>query len=406
MRKFVCTILVFIICFSNLIVFAKNEELFNKQKDVREQINQTQEELEELKIDMTENLEQIQKLDEKIMQTEEELEKTQIQALKLKKEIEDTEKKLQIEQKKYNKQKQTFEQRIIAMYEAGEIQFLDVLLSTKNLSEFLSTYYVMSEIAETDKELLDIMKEKKEKIENTSNSLNKTKKELSVILERQTRSSNILKTTKAFRENYIEKLSEKERETQEKLEEYSRNLTEVNNQILQLVTNGIDTKYIGGELAWPVPGYTKISSPYGMRVHPITHIYKLHTGVDISAPMGANFVAANDGIVIKAEYNMAYGNMVVIDHGGGIATLYAHGSETLVNVGDKVKRNQEILKVGSTGYSTGPHAHFEVRKNGHVVDPMPYITKGIVPNSEEDIKNEKENEKEYEKENQGKNQQQ
>ena len=406
MRKFVCTILVFIICFSNLIVFAKNEELFNKQKDVREQINQTQEELEELKIDMTENLEQIQKLDEKIMQTEEELEKTQIQALKLKKEIEDTEKKLQIEQKKYNKQKQTFEQRIIAMYEAGEIQFLDVLLSTKNLSEFLSTYYVMSEIAETDKELLDIMKEKKKKIENTSNSLNKTKKELSVILERQTRSSNILKTTKAFRENYIEKLSEKERETQEKLEEYSRNLTEVNNQILQLVTNGIDTKYIGGELAWPVPGYTKISSPYGMRVHPITHIYKLHTGVDISAPMGANFVAANDGIVIKAEYNMAYGNMVVIDHGGGIATLYAHGSETLVNVGDKVKRNQEILKVGSTGYSTGPHAHFEVRKNGHVVDPMPYITKGIVPNSEEDIKNEKENEKEYEKENQGKNQQQ
>ena len=137
-------------------------------------------------------------------------------------------------------------------------------------------------------------------------------------------------------------------------------------------------------MAWPVPGYTKISSPYGMRTHPITKVYKLHTGVDISAPMGANFVAANDGIVVKAEYNVAYGKMVVIDHGGGISTLYAHGSEFLVKVGDTVKRNQAVLKVGSTGYSTGAHAHFEVRKNGEVTNPMPYITNGIVPNSEED----------------------
>ena len=97
-----------------------------------------------------------------------------------------------------------------------------------------------------------------------------------------------------------------------------------------------------------------------MRVHPITGQYKLHTGVDIGAPMGANFVAANDGVVVKAGPNTAYGNMVIIDHGGGISTLYAHGSEILVEVGQTVKRGDAILKVGSTGYSTGPHAHFEV----------------------------------------------
>lgn len=169
-----------------------------------------------------------------------------------------------------------------------------------------------------------------------------------------------------------------------KIEEYNKVLEEVNKQLVELAKNEIDTAYIGGELAWPVPGYTKISSPYGMRTHPITKVYKLHTGVDISAPMGANFVAANDGIVIKAEYNIAYGKMVVIDHGGGISTLYAHGSEFLVKAGDTVKRNQAVLKVGSTGYSTGAHAHFEVRKNGKVTSPMPYITNGIVPNSEED----------------------
>ena len=154
--------------------------------------------------------------------------------------------------------------------------------------------------------------------------------------------------------------------------------------MVELAKNEIDTAYIGGELAWPVPGYTKISSPYGMRTHPITKIYKLHTGVDISAPMGANFVAANDGVVVKAEYNIAYGKMVVIDHGGGISTLYAHGSEILVEVGQTVKRGDAILKVGSTGYSTGPHAHFEVRINGVTTDPLPYITNGLIPGENKD----------------------
>ena len=111
-----------------------------------------------------------------------------------------------------------------------------------------------------------------------------------------------------------------------------------------------------------------------MRTHPITGIYKLHTGVDIGAPIGANFVAANDGIVIKAGYNIAYGNMVVLDHGGGIQTLYAHGTEILVEVGDVVTQGTSVLSVGSTGFSTGPHAHFEVRVNGACVEPLDYIT--------------------------------
>ena len=127
-------------------------------------------------------------------------------------------------------------------------------------------------------------------------------------------------------------------------------------------------------MAWPVPGYTTITSQYGMRTHPITGVYKLHTGTDISAPIGATFVAANDGIVVKAEYNTAYGNMVMIDHGGGISTLYAHGSEILVSVGQTVFKGTAVLKVGSTGYSTGPHAHFEVRVNGNPVKPLDYIT--------------------------------
>ena len=406
MRKILCIILIMAICLGSTIVMAENttnntttvtnnqssntisEELQTKQKEVQGQIDQANDELSELKIDMTENLEQIQKLDEQIANAEQELNETSEKVNILKQSIASLEESLEKEQDKYDTQKKIFEDRVVALYEAGDTQYLDVILNSRSISEFVSSYYVISEIAESDAELLNIIAERKNNIENTSEKLKKEKQEIATIIERQTRTSNVLKTTKSFREEYINKLSKKEQETQEKLDEYNQVLKEVNQQILELAKQGLEVPYTGGELAWPVPGYTRISSPYGMRTHPITGVYKLHTGVDISAPLGANFVSANDGIVVKAEYNVAYGKMVIIDHGGGISTLYAHGSEILVQVGQTVKRNEPVLKVGSTGYSTGAHAHFEVRKNGVVTNPMPYITNGIVPNSEEDEKQE------------------
>lgn len=407
MRKILCIILVCVLCFStiglaqkyvlavdeantiNTVNVVENQtatDLQNKQKEVQEQIDDANEELSNLQLDITENLEQVQKLDEKISKAEAELEETTEKVQTLQQSIKQIQEQQEIEQQKYDKQKQLFEQRVVALYEAGDTQYLDVILSSSSISEFISSYYVITEIAECDAEILNTIAERKNNIDNAKEKLEKEQKELATIIERQTRTSKVLQATKTLRESYISKLSEQEQQTQAKIEEYNKVLEEVNTQLVELAKQGVETQYIGGELAWPVPGYGKISSPYGMRVHPITKVYKLHTGVDISAPLGANFVAANDGIVVKAEYNVAYGKMVVIDHGGGISTLYAHGSEFLVKVGDQVKRNQAVLKVGSTGYSTGPHAHFEVRKNGEVTNPMPYITNGVVPNSEEDKK--------------------
>ena len=110
-----------------------------------------------------------------------------------------------------------------------------------------------------------------------------------------------------------------------------------------------------------------------MRTHPITGLYSLHTGTDVGAPIGTNFVAAASGVVTKASYNKYYGNMVIIDHGGGVQTLYAHGSEIVVQIGDLVSAGDVILKVGSTGYSTGPHAHFEIRIDGKTVNPLEHV---------------------------------
>ena len=187
--------------------------------------------------------------------------------------------------------------------------------------------------------------------------------------------TQVLANTKTMREYYISKLSTEEQELQAKIDEYNNQVASIEAEIKLLALNSISEDYIGGAMIWPVPGYTSITSEYGMRVHPITGAYKLHTGVDIGAPLGANFVAAANGIVSKATFNAAYGNMVIIDHGGGVQTLYAHGSEILVQVGQTVEAGTPILKGGSTGYSTGPHAHFEIRIDGQTINPLDYLLK-------------------------------
>ena len=393
MRKFLCIVLAFIIiCTYITAVYAEDNttnntdsnltDLQTQQQDLQDQIQQSNEELEEVQSQLSENLQQIEKLDERIRESENQIEELDAQVKALQEEITNIQSQLDIAEANYEKQKDIMEKRLVAIYEAGDTKYLDVLLKSSNISEFLSNYYLITEIASVDKDLLDEVESEKKEIELAKQKLEKNQQSLAIALQTQTKTATVLQNTKALRENYIARLSDEEKAKQAQIDEMTQQYEAVNDQILELAKQGLDTAYIGGVLAWPVPGYTKITSNYGMRVHPITGQYKLHTGVDISAPIGANFVAANDGIVTKAEYNTAYGNMVIIDHGGGISTLYAHGSEILVTVGQTVKKNEAILKVGSTGYSTGPHAHFEVRINGVVTDPIPYITNGLVPGSE------------------------
>ena len=126
-------------------------------------------------------------------------------------------------------------------------------------------------------------------------------------------------------------------------------------------------------MAWPVPSSSRITSPYGYRTHPILRTRSFHSGVDIAAPTGTPIVAANDGTVIYSGTRGGYGKCIIIDHGGGTATLYAHCSQLLVSSGTTVSRGSTIAKVGSTGQSTGPHCHFEVRINGSTTEPMAYL---------------------------------
>lgn len=394
MRKNLCVVLILLICFGAIYtyVYAENEtennisntatDLQTQRSELQNQLDEANGQLEDVQSNLSENLQQVEKLDSRIETAEKELAEQESKITELKESISQLETELNTITEKYDKQVELFKQRMVAIYIAGDTQYLDVLLNSSSLSDFISSYYIISQLTQIDEELINNLETKKKSMDLSMQKLENEKKELATIVENQTRTTRTLQNTKKMRENFIAKLSDEEKNLQEKIDEINQQYDIVNQQILALAQQGIDTAYIGGELEWPVPGYTRITSKFAMRVNPITGQYKLHTGVDIGAPEGANFVAANDGIVVKAELNAAYGNMVIIDHGGGISTLYAHGSAILVEVGQSVKRGDSILKVGSTGYSTGPHAHFEVRINGVATDPLPYITNGLVPGQE------------------------
>lgn len=132
-------------------------------------------------------------------------------------------------------------------------------------------------------------------------------------------------------------------------------------------------KYTGGKFLWPVPSSSRITSEYGYRIHPVYKTRKFHSGIDIAAGYGVNILASADGTVTLATDNGGYGKCIIINHGSGLATLYAHNSTLLVSKGDKVTRGQIIAKAGSTGVSTGPHLHYEVRVNGSTTDPVQYL---------------------------------
>jgi murein DD-endopeptidase MepM/ murein hydrolase activator NlpD len=141
-----------------------------------------------------------------------------------------------------------------------------------------------------------------------------------------------------------------------------------------LLSGGAPPPELGGgpgAVGWPVSG--PITSPFGMRFDPVQHHYQLHSGIDVAAPQGVTISAASEGKIIFAGWYGGYGNAIIIDHGGGISTLYGHCSQIFVGVGQEVQRGQAIGAVGMTGDATGPHVHFEVRVNGKPVDPMSYL---------------------------------
>lgn len=348
------------------------EDLTQKQNELQNQKDEATQALEGVKTNISETMEDLQELSEKIIQHEAEAEKLEVEINELITDIEEKTINLEASQKNFDEQKALLEKRLIVLYEAGETSYLDVLLHSSSLSDFISNYYMMTEMARYDTELLENIEQATNLIEAEKEALETQKSKLVALQEENDKKIAMVSNMKVLKTNYMNQLTEEEKALQADIEIFNQEMAQIESDLINLTDS--NSAYAGGEMAWPAPGYYTITSPFGYRVHAILGVTRFHSGVDIGVPTGGKVIAANDGIVIKTTYTSSYGNMVMIDHGGGIVTLYAHGSKIIATLGQEVKRGDVIMEAGSTGLSTGPHLHFEVRLDGEYQQPLDYIT--------------------------------
>ena len=268
-------------------------------------------------------------------------------------------------------QTKTLHRRIRDIYKNGQVNYLDVLFGAKDFSDFVSRMDILKKILAYDNALLQATKADREALARAKAQLEIDRVKI-VELRKQSAAKKELVAARRQERQGVLNAATYERETAERA---YRELIETSKQIetmIRKIQSG--EKNVGGStgtMLWPAEG--EITSPFGWRVHPIFGTQRLHTGIDIGADYGDTVRAADGGVIIHSDWMGGYGNAVIIDHGNGISTLYAHNSQLLVSEGQTVAKGQAISRVGSTGYSTGPHLHFEVRQNGTPVNPLNFL---------------------------------
>lgn len=389
-------VLVLSFALSNVCVANNVGSLNNKKSSIEKDIENKKNQINKMKKESSSLEEEIKKLDEEATKASEELEKIEKQLEELSEEIEKTEEELKAAEKRLEESKDKFNARLRVMYKKGNVGYLEVLLSSANIRDFLTRKDMVQAVVNHDVELMEYIKEQKDIIDKKETELKSQKSTVEVSKkEAKEKEKELIAATKTKETamNELKKDMEKVEAEYAELEKESKQIADEikRREVASTIPapsrggggksgnsennsggEGVNTPApapapSGGAMAWPAPG--PVTSPFGQRWG------RLHSGIDIGVPVGSPVVAADNGVVILAKtgYNGGYGNYIVVSHGGGISTLYAHNSSLTVGVGARVSRGQVIARSGNTGRSTGPHLHFEVRVNGRPVDPMPYL---------------------------------
>lgn len=386
-KKTIVLILLIIFSLSANISLAVTQSEINSQKnkklDINNQISENEEKKKEIEAEKSETLKQVESLNSQIDSYETQISELDDQIDEANKKIKESEQKLKENQDEYEKKEEMLKQRLVAVYESGETSYLDFLLSSESLTDFISNYYLVSEVTSMDSDLLEKLNKQKEEIENSKKEIEASKNTLTTSKAAKENVSTQLKSAKTEKNKYVAQLSEEEKELEQEIQElkqanariaseikaaeekYKKQLEELQRRTSSnntssgnsSNTSSSNTSVSGsGYLVRPVSGSVSAQAYYSSG--------KFHGAIDYSVPLGTPVYAAADGVVMStANLTSSYGTYVVIRHANGLQTYYCHGTSGSISVtpGQTVSRGQKIMLSGSTGNSSGPHLHFEVR---------------------------------------------
>ena len=301
---------------------------------------------------------------------------------------------------------QVLDKRVRAIYIHGQLNYLQVIMGAKDFSDFANRLELLKRVVRSDYSLLQEIRQQQAAIQLKKDKREAQRRQLASlesdalhtqqkIAEKKAEQQEVMDEAKAQRaaaeqmEAELQASSNDIMRQRQAHEAKIRAQKEAARRQAEAAARAAQAAKAGGRKAPPVPVYKPmvigtgrlsrpcggpVTSPFGYRIHPIFHTKIYHTGVDFGVPSGTPIHAADSGVVIYAGSGMrGYGNVVIIDHGGGLSTLYAHNSSLAVRAGQSVSKGQVIARSGSTGYATGPHCHFEVRRNGVPTNPMGYL---------------------------------
>ena len=375
-------------------------ELKNQQEENEDKIEENKQKKEEITAEKNQTIAEVEDITTQIENYENQINELDTKISELNTQIEESEKKIEEAQVKYDEQKELLDTRLVVAYEQGETSYLDVLLSSENIVDFISNYFYISELATSDTELMDSLQQEKQEIEQAKTDLENSKRELDTSKAEKQSITTQLEQTKSEKNEKVSQLTEDEQTIQAQIDELAEANKSLDAQILKKQkeieeqlkqqqkpsggsgsSNG-GTSTGGGSVSssgfiYPVPsGYTRITTGINYSSG------QYHGAVDFGSAgiNGQPVYAVADGIVVTAEnLTSSYGTYVIIAHYNGLYTLYAHGQRGSLRVseGQSVSQGQQIMNVGSTGNSTGPHLHFEVRTSpgtySNRKNPMNYL---------------------------------
>ena len=374
---------------------ASTKDLKNQQEANEKKIEENQQKKDEVTAEKNKTVEEVEDITNQITNYENQISELNTKIDELNAKIEDSQNKLNEAQTKYDEQEDLLEARLVVSYEEGETSYLDVLLASESITDFISNYYLVTELATSDAELLDSIQKQKEEIEQAKTDLENSKKELDTSKAEKQSITTQLEQTKSEKNQKVTELTEDEQQIQAQIDELAEANKSLDAQILKVQkqieaqlnankgnSSSGGTSTGGGPVSnsgfiYPVPsGYTKITTGINYSSG------QYHGAVDFGCAgiNGQPVYAVADGIVVTAQsLTSSYGTHVIIAHYNGLYTLYAHGQSgsLRVSAGQTVKQGQQIMNVGSTGNSTGPHLHFEVRTSPGTYscrkNPMNYL---------------------------------